>query len=195
MQQQTNYIKDYRKLAQLLKDGATFTAFDTETTGLHSQEDRIIEIGAVKFNADGIVSKFNTLINPDKYISPQVTQINHITNEMVKDCPFIKDIIYDFLDFIKNTYIVAHNAAFDIRFINAELNRLNLAELQNKVIDTLRFSRWVLPELKKYNQVFLAEKFNINVKNAHRACDDALVCGNLFLHLIKESAERQIISI
>ena len=98
MQQQTNFFRDYRKLALLLQEGATFTAFDTETTGLHCQTCRIIEIGAVKFNADGIIDQFNTLINPQCDIPLECTNINHITNEMVKDSPVINNILPDFLD-------------------------------------------------------------------------------------------------
>lgn len=191
MQQQTNFFRDYRKLALLLQEGATFTAFDTETTGLHCQTCRIIEIGAVKFNADGIIDQFNTLINPQCDIPLECTNINHITNEMVKDSPVINNILPDFLDFIKGTYIVAHNASFDMRFLNAEIERCNLKPINNKVIDTLHMSRWAFPDLQKYKQPILAEMLGIKVTNAHRACDDAFVCGNLFLNMIKETASLQ----
>lgn len=191
MQQQTNFFRDYRKLALLLQEGATFTAFDTETTGLHCQTCRIIEIGAVKFNADGIIDQFNTLINPQCDIPLECTNINNITNEMVKDSPVINKILPDFLDFIKGTYIVAHNASFDMRFLNAEIERCNLKPINNKVIDTLHMSRWAFPDLKKYKQPILAEMLGIKVTNAHRACDDAFVCGNLFLNMIKETASLQ----
>lgn len=191
MQQQTNFFRDYRKLALLLQEGATFTAFDTETTGLHCQTCRIIEIGAVKFNADGIIDQFNTLINPQCDIPLECTNINHITNEMVKDSPIINNILPDFLNFIKGTYIVAHNASFDMRFLNAEIERCNLKPINNKVIDTLHMSRWAFPDLQKYKQPILAEMLGIKVTNAHRACDDAFVCGNLFLNMIKETASLQ----
>ena len=191
MQQHTNFFRDYRKLALLLQEGATFTAFDTETTGLHCQTCRIIEIGAVKFNADGIIDQFNTLINPQCDIPLECTNINHITNEMVKDSPIINNILPDFLNFIKGTYIVAHNASFDMRFLNAEIERCNLKPINNKVIDTLHMSRWAFPDLQKYKQPILAEMLGIKVTNAHRACDDAFVCGNLFLNMIKETASLQ----
>ena len=191
MQLQNNLFRDYRKLALLLQEGATFTAFDTETTGLHCQSCRIIEIGAVKFNANGIIGQFNTLINPQCKIPEECTKINNITDEMVKDIPIINEILPDFLDFIKGTYIVAHNAPFDMRFLNAEIERCNLRPIHNKVIDTLHLSRWAFPELKKFNQPILAEMLGIKVTNAHRACDDAFVCGNLFLNIIKHTAASQ----
>ena len=76
-------LDDFRKLQSLLDSGATFIAFDTETTGLSASSDRIIEIGAVKFDKNGIIDKFETLVNPQKNISSECTAINHITNEMM----------------------------------------------------------------------------------------------------------------
>ena len=84
---QNKLLEDFRKLQSLLDSGATFIAFDTETTGLSSTTDRVIEIGAIKFDKTGIIDKFETLINPQKPIPVECTEINHITNEMVKDAP------------------------------------------------------------------------------------------------------------
>ncbi|MCQ2555053.1 MAG: 3'-5' exonuclease, partial [Clostridia bacterium] len=67
-------------------------AFDTETTGLSAEKERVIEIGAVKFNKNGIIEKFGTLINPEKYISPQITQITNITNQMLDGQPTAKEV-------------------------------------------------------------------------------------------------------
>lgn len=176
---------------RLVKSGETFVAFDTETTGLNCQTCRIIEIGAVKFNCNGCISTFNTLINPETQIPSECVEISHITDEMVKNKPVIKEILPSFCDFIKDTIIVGHNAHFDMRFLQAELARAGMEENKNQVIDTLGFARWALPELSKYNQPFLADFFNIDVKAAHRAYDDAKICGNIFLELIKVSADKQ----
>lgn len=188
---QNNYIKDYRKLFRLLKDGTVFTAIDTETTGLNSQSDRVIEIGAVKFNSCGVIEKYNTLINPQSPIPFESTQIHNITNDMVKDSPIFDEISREFLDFIGDSILIAHNINFDLRFLNSELTRNEKQIIKNDLIDTLRFARWVFPEEGKYSQQHLAEKLKIDVKNAHRAWDDAFVCGQIFLNLIKESADRQ----
>ena len=110
---------------------------------------------------------------------------------MVRFSPNPRKVLPDFLDFIKGTYIVAHNAPFDMRFLNAEIERCNLRPIHNTVIDTLHLSRWAFPELKKFNQPILAEMLGIKVTNAHRACDDAFVCGNLFLNIIKHTAASQ----
>lgn len=184
-------LKDYRQMFRLIKSGETFVAFDTETSGLSCQTCRIIEIGAVKFNCNGCISTFNTLINPETPISPEAIEINHITDEMVKNQPVIKEILPSFCDFIKDTTIIGHNVHFDMRFLQAELSHAGMEENKNQVIDTLGFARWALPELPKYNQPFLADYFNINIKAAHRAYDDAKICGNIFLELIKISADKQ----
>ena len=191
MQPVNKFFKDYRKMFRLLKEGETFTAFDTETTGLSSQNCRIIEIGAVSFNSSGIIKTYNTLINPKTQIPPELVKLTHISDEMVQDKPFIEDILPDFLNFIDSSIIVAHNAQFDLRFLNAELKRSGLDESKNAVIDTLGFARWCMPDLPKYNQPFLAQMFGIDVSACHRAYDDARVCGNIFLELIKKSADRQ----
>ncbi|MBD5409125.1 MAG: 3'-5' exonuclease [Treponema sp.] len=191
MELQTKIIRDYKHLARLLKDGQVFTAFDTETTGLKVEDCHIIEIGAVKFSSQGIQGRFNTLINPGCPISYFCTQINHITNEMVSNAPKIQQILPDFLNFIKDTIIVAHNAAFDLRFLQMETERLNLPAPQNEAIDTLHFCRWAHPDWKKYKQTIVAERMGITVKDAHRAYDDAFVCGNIFLQCIKDTADKQ----
>lgn len=188
---QNKFIKDYRKLFCLLKDGTTFTAIDTETTGLSSQTDRIIEIGAVKFNKDGLISEFSKLINPERPIPFSSTQIHHITNKMVQNEQPIKNVLPDFLDFLGDSILIGHNVNFDLRFLNAELTRNGFPEIENSLIDTLRLCRWTFPELEKYNQVFMAEKFNLQIKNAHRAFDDAFICGQIFLNCIKSSAQLQ----
>ncbi len=184
-------LKDYRTMFRLLKSGETFVAFDTETTGLSCKTDRIIELGAVKFCKDGFISSFNTLINPEMPIPFESSKINHITDEMVKDKPLAKDILPSFCAFIKDSILVGHNIQFDIRFLQAELERYEMDKNENTIIDTLGFARWVFPDLKKYNQPFLAEMLNISITEAHRAYDDAKICGNIFLELIKNSASKQ----
>lgn len=176
---------------RLLTSGETFVAFDTETTGLSPENCRIIEIGAVKFDQTGILDTFNTLINPQQPIPYEITQITNINSEMVKDSPAIRDILPLFFEFIKDTVLIGHNIQFDLRFLKAECERNGFPNAGNKVIDTLHFSRWTLPELGKYRQPLMAEHFGIKLEAAHRAYDDARVCGDIFLHCIEASAERQ----
>lgn len=188
---QTKFLEDYRKLQSLLDSGETFIAFDTETTGLRPETDRVLEIGAVKFNKAGILDKFETLINPQKPIPPECTEINHITDEMVKDAPLAKDALSSFVEFIKDGILIAHNATFDINFINSELEREKFKTLGNKVIDTLNVVRWAYPLLGKYNLQLMARLMNVNVEDAHRAYDDARVCMEIFTKTIKDTASVQ----
>ncbi len=188
---QNKFINDYRKLAALLESGAAFTAFDTETTGLKTDAARIIEIGAVQFNRDGIIGRFEMLVNPLQSIPPECTAVNHITDSMVSDKPVISKILPQFIDFLGDSIIVAHNARFDLNMLAAELERSALPPNKNRVIDTLALCKWAYPEAGKYRQTFIAERLGIRIADAHRAADDAFVCGNIFLRCIQDTAERQ----
>ena len=188
---QNKLIEDFRKLQILLDSGATFIAFDTETTGLSSTTDRVIEIGAVKFDKDGIKEKFETLINPQKPIPPECTEINHITDEMVKDAPLAEEALKNFSSFIKDGILIAHNVNFDLNFINEELSRAKLPETKNKALDTLTFVRWAYPLLGKYNLQLMARLMNIDVTEAHRAYDDARVCMEVFLKTLEDTKSVQ----
>lgn len=167
-------------------EDSVFTVFDTETTGLDENKERVVEIGGVRFDKMGIISRFNVLINPEKPMPPEVVKINGITDEMLADKPCFKDIVSDFEYFIGNSILIAHNAKFDVAFVNAELKRCGKGVLQNEVIDTLELSRTVFPGLQKYALQFLAKYFDINVQNAHRAEDDARVCMELFLKCVEK---------
>lgn len=192
MKSHLHLLNDYRRMNRLVHSGAVFCALDTETTGLKPVEERIIEIGAVKFDKSGILGSFSTLVNPRVLIPPFCQQLTGITNKMVFGQKEFKEIAGDFLDFLgEETIIVAHNAQFDLRFVNAELERMNKPPLPNKAIDTLHFSRWTYPENEHWTLQYLANQFKIEVKSAHRASDDARVCMELFFKCIEGSLDRQ----
>lgn len=98
-----------------------FTAFDLETTGLERTRDRIVEIGAVKFDSMGIIARFNVLINPGIPMPPEAGRVNGITDEMLADKPSIEELMGDFIDFIEDSILIAHNAPFDTGFVNEAL--------------------------------------------------------------------------
>ena len=110
-----------------------------------------------------------------------------ICDDELAAAPECSKVLNDFLDFSKDTVLIAHNAQFDLRFINAELERLCLPPLSNQAIDTLRLSRNLLPENKCWRQTFLAGQFSIDTGHAHRAFDDADVCRQIFGILIKKA--------
>ena len=167
------------------------TAFDTETTGLFPDSGHILEIGAVRFDKTGVLSSYNTLVNPGCLITPEITKINHIDDSMVSSCRTINCVLPEFLDFIGDSVLIAHNANFDLDFVNKELERSCLKKLSNKAVDTLDLSRWAFPALKKHSLQFLAQAFSIDVHDAHRASDDARVCMEVFLRCLKDTASVQ----
>ena len=169
---------------QMYKSGAVFTAFDTETTGLNPEEEKILEIGAISFDKLGIRTRYNVLLNPQKKILPEITRENGIDDSMVSGKLIFADNAVHFLNFINNTVLIAHNAPFDLGFVDNELKTAGMNPLENQTADTLTLSRSLLPDLGKYNLQFLAKFFEINVVNAHRAEDDARVCMEVFLKLL-----------
>ena len=192
MKSHLHILNDYRRMNRLLHSDVVFCAVDTETTGLKPAEEKIIEIGAIKFDKKGVIGKFSVLLNPHISISPFCTELTGITNEMLSDKKDFGEIIEDFLNFLgEKTIIVAHNAQFDIRFLNEELARINFPRLENKAIDTLRFSRWAFPQNEHWTLGHLANQFGIEVKQAHRAFDDARVCMEVFFKCIEGSMDKQ----
>lgn len=180
MQHPNKILKDFKKLHHFYENGEVFTAFDTETTAISPKYGRIMEIGAIKFSKDGIIDKYSQLINPQTEIPPFISNLTHITFEMIKDQPTISSVLPNFLNFISDTILIAHNIQFDLNFINAECEWANLPLTKNRGIDTLQYSRWTFPELERHKLDFLADEFKINKGSSHRAFDDANVCMELF---------------
>lgn len=127
-----------------------FVAFDTETTGLDARSGRVIEIGAVRFQNGKVLATTNWLINPEMPIPTNSQAIHHITDEMVAEKPKSKQVLPEFIAFIKGATLLAHNAQFDVKFIRAELRRCGLQPPDNNVLDTLRLSRAWFPETKSH---------------------------------------------
>ncbi len=193
---QKNHIISDNK--QIVKDffsrDLTYVAFDTETTGLSRTNDYVIEIGAVKFKRHGIIgAPFDMLIKPPVEIPFFITSLTGIDDYMVSKCPAAREAIEAFLDFVEgpDAILVAHNAPFDVQFLNAELERAGQHHIKNAVIDTLRIARAFHPDYTgteegPYKLQSLAKRYGINVVSAHRANDDARVCMEIFIHLMEE---------
>ncbi|MGP1454999.1 MAG: 3'-5' exonuclease [Treponema sp.] len=167
-------------------DTAVFTAFDTETTGLDHQTGRVVEIGAVQFDMRGIIARYNVLINPQMAMPEDAQKVNGITDEMLSDKPIFIQVEPDFSCFIQGSVLVAHNAPFDVHYINTELQRIGLPLLSNKVVDTRIFTKELYPGLQSYALQDLAMQFGIQALEAHRAEDDARVCMELFMCMLTQ---------
>ena len=155
---------------------------DLETTGLDSQEDEIIEIGAVKIRNDIVLEEFEMLIKPKNKIPLGATAINGITNEMVAKSPSIKKVLPEFLRFIDNAILVAHNADFDLRFLRNKAEDILDKEITNSVIDTLAQSRNIFP-LTPHSLSTICRKLEVKTSPNHRALDDARAAKEVYLKL------------
>ena len=166
-----------------------FVVFDIETTGLKPDREEITEIGAVKIKNREIVDRFQTFVNPRKPIPPNITELTGITDDMVKDAPFICDAIKDFYAFCGDAVLVAHNASFDTSFIKIAAER-NELEYNFTVLDTLELARCTVEGTKNYKLDTLTKHFNVKLTNHHRAIDDAAATGEVFLELLKILEEK-----
>ncbi len=148
-------------------------AFDLETTGLDPYSNSIIEIGAIRLLPDGEFEHFSTLVKPQKPVPFYVMQLTGIDNEMLVDAPDINSALAQFIEFIGNATLIAHNAQFDMDFIGAKIAENDMNILQNPVIDTLSLSRILFPNLINHRLESVAGLFGYKLRDAHRALDDA----------------------
>ena len=162
----------------------TFIAFDFVTTGLYAHQNKIVEIGAVKFKNKNTLDTFQTLTNPLMPISSGASRVNGITDKMVKDKPLISQIMPKFLDFIDHSILIAHNAGFDMSFFNHELHRLKFPPISNHVIDTIALAKKTLMFSRSYSLKNLAEQLSLDINGFHRALNDAKACQEIFLHCL-----------
>jgi DNA polymerase III epsilon subunit family exonuclease len=170
-------------------DDAEFVAFDLETTGLSPHFNRIVEVGAVRFRADGTeVDRLEQLVDPRCRIPAGVIRIHGITDAMVHGKPPIKDVLPKFVQFIgsSDTILMAHNASFDIGFLSMAMGRSEMTLPENPVVDTLDLSRWRLPRLRNHRLETIARHLRISDSTEHRALGDALVVQSAFLKLLAQ---------
>lgn len=156
--------------------------YDTETTGVKAERDRVIEIAA--YDAERQLS-FERLINPKCPIPPDATAIHNITDEMVADAPTFEQIITEFLDFCSGEVVlIAHNNdGFDIHFLREEFKRCSQPLPPWKFFDTLKWARRYRPDLPRHSLQFLREIFGIAANNAHRALDDVKVLHEVYTRM------------
>ena len=157
--------------------------FDFETTGLSAKSCKIIEIGAVKVKKGSIIETFQTLVNPHEEIPDEITEITHITNDMVKSAPTIEQVLPDFYKFTYGAVLSAYNIDFDYQFLSIAGERLRLL-FNNEQIDTLKLARDKVPSLSNYKLGTVVKALDITLNNAHRALADAYATAKVFVKLV-----------
>lgn len=163
-----------------------FVVFDVETTGPKTPPGRIMELGACRVRRGRIVGEFQTLINPLTPIPPFIAQLTGISDAMVAGAPLFEDIAPDWLDFADRAVLVAHNAPFDMRFINHELSLVYPGRrMCNSHLCTVSLARRAVPELPSHRLHLLAEHFAVNFPRRHRAFDDARATAEVFIFLLE----------
>jgi DNA polymerase III subunit alpha, Gram-positive type len=169
----------------------TFVVFDIETTGLSVLNCKIIEIGAVKITKGEVTDRFTKFINPEENLSEKIIELTGITDEMLKNEDTFEKVIPEFVDFIGDSILVAHNAEFDVPFLKEWCRKLNI-EIKNNVLDTLPLSQLMIPKLKRYKLDSICKHLGISLLNHHRAVDDAKAAADILLYCFKELKEKGV---
>lgn len=157
--------------------------FDVETTGLDPNTCEIIEFGAVKVRDGKMIETFSCLIKPSQEIPDQITRLTGISNEMVENCPTIKDVLQDFYKFTRNSILVAYNIGFDYKFIYLA----GIAQgfnFDNKQLDALALAKNKIKGIKNYKLKTVATALNVSLEGAHRAVNDAIATAEVFTKLV-----------
>ncbi|MFY9357604.1 MAG: PolC-type DNA polymerase III, partial [Defluviitoga tunisiensis] len=189
-------VDEFINIVTLLKEDknieeAEYVVFDLETTGLEPALNEIIEIGAVKLKDMKIVSKFHRLVKPKKPVSQFTTNLTGITNEMLEKENPIEVVLPEFLSFIENTILVAHNAEFDYRFLREWVSKVYNEHFEQTYIDTLALSKSLL-NLKGYSLDKVVDELNLGNFEHHRAHEDANVTALVFIKLIEMAKNKNI---
>lgn len=148
-----------------------YVVFDLETTGLEPETSKIIEIGALKYRNNELVEEFSVLINPECKIPSIITEITGIKDEDVVNKKTIKEVLPEFILFIEDLPLIAHNSSFDLSFIEENIHSLKLNPLKNKNIDTLEIAKTYIPKAYNYKLETLKKFFKLEY-GSHRSVDD-----------------------
>jgi DNA polymerase-3 subunit alpha (Gram-positive type) len=166
-----------------------FVVFDVETTGLSSKYDKIIELAGVKVKGGEIIDRFEAFSNPGEPLTETIKEITGITDDMLVGAPPVSEVITDFREWVGDAVFVAHNASFDMGFIEAAYQAEGFGSYQNGVIDTLELSRTINTDFKKHGLNILAKKYNVELTQHHRAIYDAEATAYIFIKMLYQLKE------
>jgi len=167
----------------------TYVVFDLETTGLYPNSgDTIIEIGAVKIKDGNIIDRYDELINPGKVLTDEIIKITGITNDMLEGKRNEEGALKDFMKWVGDLPMVAHNAKFDISFVDMAYTKYNLGNFSNVVIDTLGLSRYLESSERYHNLATLVKRYNIpwDEDKHHRADYDSEGTALIFDKMLRK---------
>ena len=167
---------------------AQFVVVDLETTGLRPGKAAITEIAAVQIGNGELREEFHTLVNPGQHVPSMITRLTGITDDMLKDQPAIDGIFPQFHRFLSSSVIVAHNADFDVGFLNFDAQRLLSTPLLNPSLCTVRLARRLLPGLRSRALDAVANHLGVSCVNRHRALGDARIAAEILLVLLEKLA-------
>ncbi len=158
-----------------------YVVFDLETTGVSPSSDEVIEISAIKVVNGQVASEFSTLVNPGRHIPYFASEVNGITDDMVKDAPCFEKALHDFLTFTGDMVLVGHNIhTFDMKFIYRDAVKYFGKTIGNDYADTLYLARAVYPKLSCHKLTFLSDYLGVSTEGAHRALNDCRMTQVLF---------------
>jgi DNA polymerase-3 subunit epsilon len=175
----------------------TYTVFDTETTGLEpSNGDEIIQVGAARIVNNRLLRQevFNQLVDPERPLKPESIPIHGITEDMVRGQPNIDVVLPAFHEFCEDTVLIAHNAAFDMRFLQLKEERTGI-KFSQPVLDTLLLSAVVHPNQESHKLDVILERLGIQIGSRHNALEDALATAAVFIKLIPLLEEKGIMTV
>ncbi|XID95089.1 PolC-type DNA polymerase III [Paenibacillaceae bacterium WGS1546] len=176
---------------QTLED-AEYVVFDIETTGLSVTDNKIIELAGVKMKNGQEIDRFETFINPHEPIPYNIQQLTNITDDMVRDAPELEPKLKEFIAFVGDAVLVAHNAGFDIGFIQHACKQFGLPPVGNPVLDTLEVARYLHPTMKNHRLNTLAALYKVSLENHHRAIDDTVALGGILNGQLKDLQARGV---
>jgi len=172
----------------------TFVIVDIETTGLNCNKDKIIEIAACKICNKEIIDEFSSLVNPGIDIPKEIEELTGITNEMVAESPDTKKVLKQFIEFCDDHTLVAHNAKFDIGFINTATKESSI-NFNPRYIDTLALARFLLPEYRCHKLSVLCRELEIENDSEHRAASDAEATAKILIKFFGMLEEKGILNV
>lgn len=169
---------------------ATYVVFDVETTGLSAVYNDLIQVAASKMHKGNVIAEFDEFIDPGHPLSAFTTSLTGITNDHVRGSKPLEQVLREFQDFCGDAVLVAHNATFDVGFMNVNYERHGLPLISQPVIDTLEFARNLYPEYKRHGLGPLTKRFQVALEHHHMANYDAEATGRLLFIFIKDVAEK-----